>query len=63
MSPDTEARQLVDDKLAAAGWLVQDMKHLNPGVLLSRLRAERAAAGEAPVRRPSKSQVAAQTPA
>jgi hypothetical protein len=63
MSPETEARQRIDDKLAAAGWLVQDLKQLNPGVLPGRLRAERAAAGKAPVRPPSKPRAAAQAPA
>jgi hypothetical protein len=63
MSPEAKARQLIDDKVAAAGWLVQDMKQLNPGVLLNRLRVERAAAGKAPVRRSRKPRAAAQTPA
>ena len=31
MSPEAQARQHIDAKLAAAGWLVQDMKRLNLG--------------------------------
>jgi type I restriction enzyme, R subunit len=30
MTPEAKARQLIDDKLAQAGWVVQDMKQLNP---------------------------------
>jgi type I restriction enzyme, R subunit len=29
MTPEAKARQLIDDKLAQAGWVVQDMKQLN----------------------------------
>ena len=32
MTPEAQARQHIDAKLAAAGWLVQDMKRLNLGV-------------------------------
>jgi type I restriction enzyme R subunit len=31
MSPEAKARQQIDDKLARAGWVVQDMKALNLG--------------------------------
>lgn len=31
MTPEAKARQQIDDKLAAAGWAVQDMKQLNLG--------------------------------
>ena len=31
MTPEAQARQQIDDKLAAAGWLVQDMRQLNLG--------------------------------
>jgi len=31
MTPETKARQLIDQKLAQAGWLVQDMGQLNLG--------------------------------
>jgi len=31
MTPETKARQQIDEKLAAAGWLVQDMKQINLG--------------------------------
>ncbi len=38
MTPETKARQLIDDKLIAAGWLIQDVKRLNlgaaPGVVV-----------------------------
>lgn len=29
MSPETKARQVIDQKLEQAGWLIQDMKELN----------------------------------
>jgi type I site-specific restriction endonuclease len=29
MTPETKARQLIDQKLAQAGWVIQDMKQLN----------------------------------
>ena len=29
MTPEAKGRQLIDDKLAQAGWVVQDMKQLN----------------------------------
>lgn len=29
MTPEAKARQLIDDKLAQAGWIMQDMKQLN----------------------------------
>ena len=32
MTPETQARQQIDQKLAQAGWLIQDMKQLNLGV-------------------------------
>lgn len=31
MSPESQARQLIDDELAQAGWQLQDVKTLNPG--------------------------------
>lgn len=31
MTPEAKARLQIDDKLAAAGWAVQDMKQLNLG--------------------------------
>ena len=31
MTPEAKARETIDAKLAQAGWLVQDMKELNPG--------------------------------
>ncbi len=31
MTPETQARQQIDQKLAQAGWLIQDMKQLNLG--------------------------------
>ena len=31
MTPEAQARQQIDAKLAAAGWLVQDLKQLNLG--------------------------------
>ena len=31
MTPEAKARQTIDDKLAAAGWVVQDLKALNLG--------------------------------
>ena len=31
MTPETKARQIIDAKLAAAGWLVQDVGQLNLG--------------------------------
>ena len=31
MTPEAQARQHIDAKLAAAGWLVQDMKLINLG--------------------------------
>jgi type I restriction enzyme R subunit len=34
MTPETKARQLIDTKLIAAGWQVQDMKQLNLGASL-----------------------------
>lgn len=30
MTPEAKGRQLIDDKLAQAGWIEQDMKQLNP---------------------------------
>lgn len=30
MTPEAKGRQLIDDKLAQAGWIVQDMEQLNP---------------------------------
>ena len=36
MTPEEEARQLIDEKLTAAGWLIQDRKNLDrfagPGI-------------------------------
>lgn len=32
MAPEEEARQLIDKLLEAAGWQVQDYKHVNLGV-------------------------------
>ena len=29
MTPETKARQLIDNKLALAGWVIQDMQQLN----------------------------------
>lgn len=31
MTPETKARQVIDEKLTAAGWVVQDMKQVNLG--------------------------------
>jgi len=31
VTPESKARQIIDQKLAAAGWLVQDMKQINLG--------------------------------
>jgi type I restriction enzyme R subunit len=31
MTPEAKARQLIDDKLAQAGWVVQDYKRFDPG--------------------------------
>lgn len=31
MTPEAKARQTIDQKLVAAGWVVQDMKELNLG--------------------------------
>ena len=31
MTPETKARQKIDQKLAQAGWVIQDMKQLNLG--------------------------------
>lgn len=31
MTPETKARLKIDDKLEQAGWVVQDLKDLNPG--------------------------------
>lgn len=31
MTPEIKARQLIDQKLEQAGWLIQDMKQLNLG--------------------------------
>lgn len=31
MTPEAKARQQIDEKLATAGWTVQDMKQFNPG--------------------------------
>jgi type I restriction enzyme R subunit len=31
MTPEAQARQLIDQKLEAAGWVVQDQKDLNLG--------------------------------
>ena len=31
MTPEEKARQTIDQKLAAAGWVVQEMKELNLG--------------------------------
>ena len=31
MTPESKARQIIDQKLAAAGWVVQDMKQINLG--------------------------------
>ncbi|MBN8747125.1 Uncharacterised protein [Xylophilus ampelinus] len=72
MSPDTKARQQIDDRAprqsilraAFSGQLVpQDPKDEPTSMLLNRLRAERAAAGEGPVRRPSKLRAPAGAPA
>ena len=34
MTPEEEARQLIDELLEAAGWKVQDYKHVNLGASL-----------------------------
>lgn len=34
MTPETKARQLIDQKLEQAGWVIQDMKQLNLGVAM-----------------------------
>jgi type I restriction enzyme, R subunit len=34
MTPEQKARQVIDQKLAQAGWAVQDVKHLNLGAAL-----------------------------
>ena len=34
MTPEAKARQQIDDRLAQAGWVVQDMKKLNLGASL-----------------------------
>lgn len=31
MTPEAKARQLIDQKLEQAGWVIQDMKQLNLG--------------------------------
>jgi hypothetical protein len=31
MTPETKARQQIDQKLEQAGWVIQDMKQLNLG--------------------------------
>ncbi|MBS0426453.1 MAG: hypothetical protein JSR41_04095 [Proteobacteria bacterium] len=72
MNPDTKARQQIDDRaqrpsiLRAAfsgQWVPQDPKDEPTSVLLNRLRAERAPAGEGPVRQPSKPRATAGAPA
>lgn len=32
MTPETKARQRIDDKLTQAGWVIQDLKQLNLSV-------------------------------
>jgi len=34
MTPETKARQLIDQKLEQAGWVIQDMKQLNLGAAI-----------------------------
>lgn len=34
MSPEEQARLKIDDKLAQAGWVIQDMKQLNLGAAI-----------------------------
>jgi hypothetical protein len=34
MTPETKARQQIDQKLEQAGWVIQDMKQLNLGAAL-----------------------------
>jgi type I restriction enzyme R subunit len=35
MSPETKARLIIDAKLAAAGWRVQDLKQINLGAAVA----------------------------
>ena len=39
MTPEAKARQQIDQKLEAAGWVIQDMKQLNLGAAAGRRRA------------------------
>ena len=34
MTPEAQARQVIDERLQAAGWLVQDYRQLNLGAAL-----------------------------
>ncbi len=34
MTPETKARQQIDQKLEQAGWVIQDMKQLNLGAVV-----------------------------
>ena len=38
MTPETKARQQIDRKLEQAGWVIQDMKQLNLGLIFSNRR-------------------------